>query len=512
MNQTKPPEPDLESLQLEITQLKAKLAWYEEQFRLKQHQHFAASSEQLDQGQLFNEPETLAEDDPAEEEASETQTVTAHERKKPVRQTLSDSLPREVVTVDVADDDKRCDCCGDPLKAFGHDSSRKLDIVPAQVKVIEYQRLKYACANECGVKTAPAPKLPIPKSIATPGLLAWTIVSKYCDALPLYRQESILKRMGADIRRATLAEWMIRVSQLLDPLYEVLKQRLVAQPFIQADETPIQVLNEPEREASHKSYMWLYRTGPQLGSPVLLYDYQPGRGHEYPEAFLEGFAGYLQCDGMRGYQALSSKRPEINLVACLAHVRRKFMDALNAMPKKPGAPQKVSKPAQALAMIQTLYAIEKRIRDKTVEERFQARQSESRPVMDKLKAWLERQQSRVPPQSLLGKAITYGQNQWKYLVRYLDSGLLDIDNNAAERAIKPFVIGRKNWLFAQSVRGARASAVLYSLVETAKANGLEPYAWFRHALTELPQLERGASVDHLLPMNLTPEAIKIPAF
>ncbi len=511
MNNTATPEPNLESLQLEITELKVKLAWYEEQFRLKQHQRFAASSEQLDQGQLFNEAEELAEE-PVEEEAPETQTVAAHERKKPVRQPLSNQLPREVVTLDIADDDKQCDCCGEPLKAFGHDSSCKLDIVPAQVKVIEYQRQKYACANECGVKTAPAPAMPIPKSLSTPGLLAWVVVSKYCDALPLYRQEFILKRMGVEIRRATLAEWMIRVSQLLDPLYEALQQRLVAQPFIQADETPIQVLNEPDRKPENKSYMWLYRTGPQLGSPVLLYDYQPGRGHEYPEAFLEGFAGYLQCDGMKGYQALSSKRPEIDLVACMAHVRRKFKDALNAMPKKSGQPQKLSRPAQALAMIQTLYVIEKRLKDKAVDERFQIRQSESRPVMDKLKAWLDRQQSLVPPQSLLGKAITYGQNQWKYLVRYLDSGVLDIDNNAAERAIKPFVIGRKNWLFAQSVKGARASAVLYSMIETAKANGLEPYAWLRHVLTELPQLEKGVSVDHLLPMNLTPEAIKIPAF
>ena len=160
-------------------------------------------------------------------------------------------------------------------------------------------------------------------------------------------------------------------------------------------------------------------------------------------------------------------------------------------------------------MIQTLYVVEKRIRDKSVEERFQVRQTESRPIMDKLKQWLDRQQPKIPPKSQLGKAMTYAQNQWKYLVRYLDSGLLDIDNNAAERGIKPFVIGRKNWLFAQSVNGAKASAVLYSLVETAKANGLEPYAWFRYVLAKLPQLPKGASVEHLLPMNLSSDDLKI---
>ncbi|MTI11736.1 IS66 family transposase [Sansalvadorimonas verongulae] len=196
----------------------------------------------------------------------------------------------------------------------------------------------------------------------------------------------------------------------------------------------------------------------------------------------------------------------------MAHIRRKFMEALKAIPTKKGpAPQTPSKPAQALALIRTLYAIEKRIKDKTTEERFQIRQEESRPVMDKLKIWLDRQQSRVPPKSLLGKAITYAQNQWKNMSRYLESGLVDIDNNAAERAIKPFVIGRKNWLFSQSVNGARASAILYSLVETAKANGLEPYAWFRYVLTQLPQLEKEADVSHLLPINLTAEDLKIPA-
>ena len=508
MNTITLPAQTLEDLQLENTQLKAKLSWYEEQFRLQKHQQFGASSERFEgQGLLFNEAETLDEE---ELDEPEVQQVPAHERKKPVRKRLSKNLPREVVEIDIAESEKQCGCCGGELKTFGHETSCKLDVLPAQVKVLEIRRLKYACNCEATVKTAPAPKVPIPKSISTPGLLAWIITSKYCDALPLYRQEFILKRMGAEISRSTMAEWMIRVSRLLLPVYEALCQHLVKQPYIQADETTLQVLKEEDRSPQSKSYMWLYRTGEQQGSPVVLYDYQTGRGHECPLAFLEGFGGYLQCDGHSAYKTLSSKQPQIELVGFLAHVRRKFKEALDAIPKKKGEKnQKISRPAQALNIIRQLYAIERRIKGKTTEERYRVRQSESRPIMDKFRQWLEKQKPRILPESKLGKAITYAQNQWPYLSRYLDSGLVEIDNNAAERSIKPFVIGRKNWMFADSVNGANASAVLYNLIETAKANGLEPYAWFRYVLTRLPQLEKGACMEHLLPMRLTPDDVKI---
>ena len=388
---TTPDSPTIESLQLENVQLRARLAWYEEQFRLHQHQKFAASSERFEgQESLFNEPEALVEETGAE---PETQTVESHQRKKPVRKALPDDLPRDIVQLDIPEEEKQCECCGQDREAFSHESSCKLDIVPAQVKVVEFQRLKYACKCESGVKTAPMPKLPIPKSVATPGLLAWIITSKYCDALPLYRQEFILKRMSIEISRASMAEWMIKVSVLLKPLYDALQKVLVSQAGIQADETPLQVLDEPERSPQDKSYMWVYRTTGQLGSPVILYNYQPGRDHSRPQAFLSGFSGYLQCDGLSAYKALSKKQPDIELVGCMAHARRKFKEALDAIPKKKGEPQtKISKPAQVLTMIQTLYAIERRIKDKSVEEWFQTRQSESRPVMDKLKQWLDRQQ------------------------------------------------------------------------------------------------------------------------
>ena len=228
----------------------------------------------------------------------------------------------------------------------------------------------------------------------------------------------------------------------------------------------------------------------------MLYDYQSGRDHQCAQTFLQGFSGLLQCDGHSAYKALSRKQPELELVGCMAHARRKFKEALDAIPGKKGTPgNKFNRPAQALTMIQTLYAIERRIKDKTVEERFQVRQSESRPVMDKMKEWLERQRPKVLPESKLGKAITYALNQWPFLSRYLDSGLPDIDNNAAERSIKPFVIGRKNWLFAQSVNGAHASAISQQPGSIRPSlHVLEPYAWLKYVFTRLPWLAKGECV------------------
>ena len=500
-----------ENLQLQNVELAAKVAWYEEQFRLSQHKRFGASSEQdKEQGQLFNEAEAVADEEPVDDEPG--QTVSGHTRKKPVRRSLSenDKLPRTIEIVDLPECEKQCNC-GRQCFNTGEAVSYKLKIEPAKASVIELRRQKYGCLCEDGIKIAPLPASPIPKSIATPELLAWVITSKYCDALPLYRQGFILNRMGVDISRATLADWMIKCSDLLECLYDALKKQLVKQPALQVDETAVQVLGEPDRSPQSKSYMWLYRTTAMLDNPVILYDYQTGRGHENPEAFLKGFAGYLQCDGYSAYKTLSSKVADIELVGCMAHLRRKFKEALDAMPKNKHQPNKVTRAGHVIGMIKKLYAIEKRIKEKPTDERYRIRQKDSKPILDQLKAWLDKNQPLILPKGLLGKAITYAQNQWPYIIRYLDDGLLDIDNNAAERAIKPFVIGRKNWLFAQSVKGARASAILYSIVETAKANGLEPYARLRHALAKIPKLEKGESIDHLLPIKITSEEAKTAA-
>ncbi len=500
-----------ENLQLENVELKAKLAWYQEQFKLAQHKRFAASSEREEgQGQLFNEAEALADEPPAEE--PETETVAAHTRKKPKRRLLSENttLPRTIETIDLPEGEKQCGC-GLQCFKISKEVSYQLKIEPARAEIVEIHRLKYGCACEGGVKIAPMPKQPIPKSMATPELLAWVITGKYCDALPLYRQECALKRLGVEISRAVLASWMIKCADVLEPLYIALQQRLRQAPCLQADETPIQVLDEPDRNPQNKSCMWLYRTTPKIDNNIILYDYQTGRGHEHPDDFLTGFTGYLQCDGYSACKTLSSKNTGIQLVGCMAHVRRKFKEALDAMPTNKRQSNKVTRAAMAISMIRYLYQIEKTIKGAPPDEGYRIRQEKSKPQLDKFRQWLEKQQPLILPKGLLGKAISYALNQWSDLIRYLDDGRLDIDNNAAERAIKPFVTGRKNWLFAQSVKGARASAILYSLVETAKANGFEPYAWLRHALAETPKLEKGESIDHLLPIKTTSEEEKIAA-
>ena len=491
----------IESLQLEVSMLKRQLAWYEEQFRLNKHRQFGAASERFDaQGLLFNEAEQQTEDNEDDDQGNkpdDTRPVAAHQRKKPVRTELPKDLPRDIRILDVPEEEKWCACCEIFRKKIGFDASCKLEIIPPQFKVIEYRRIKYGCACENGIVTAPMVAMPIPKSIATPGLLAWVMTNKYCDALPLYRQEFILKRIGAEISRATLAQWMIRCAELLEPIYQALHKQLVEQSQLHADETTNQVLKEPGRAPQSNSYLWVYRTAETLDKAIILYDYQTGRGHQHPETFLSGFSGYLHCDGHSAYKTLSNRNPDILLVGCMAHVRRKFADVVKATPKG----EKPTRARQALKMIQRLYGIERDIKDKPPNERYRVRQTESRPILDEMKTWLDQLQPLVPPKSLLGKAVTYALNQWSFVIRYLEDGLLAIDNNAAERAIKPVVVGRKNWLFAHSVKGANASAILYSLIETAKANSLESYAWLRHVLTEIPRLNKGVCIDHLLPIK-----------
>ena len=496
-------------LKRQLHDLQKKVNWFEEQFRLLRHKQYGPSSERFEgQQAMFNEvEEALEADAEAQEEAPNTEQIT-YQRKKPVRRPLSKDLPRQREVHDIPEEEKQCDCCGCELHVIGEEISEKLDIVPARATVIEHVRLKYGCRGcETGVKTAPVPASPIPKSIATPGLLAWITISKYGDALPLYRQVSILKRMDVEISRATLANWMVRTAELLEPLYEALKEKLLKQPAIMADETTVQVLKEEGREATATSYMWLYRNASH-SQPVIIYEYQKGRGSEHPIRFLQDYRGYLQCDGYSAYKKLAREQTGITLVGCMAHARRKFKEAFDALPKSKQLA--TSKPGQMLTLIRTLYAIEQRIKDNTPTEKCLSRQNDARPVMDKMKAWLEKQASKITPKSKLGEAIRYMQNQWVYLERYLDSGLVDIDNNASERAIKPFVMGRKGWLFSDTVAGAKSSAILYSLVETAKQNGHEPYAWLRHVLTQLPSMSKGSDVTELLPMNIQPESLRYP--
>jgi len=278
---------------------------------------------------------------------------------------------------------------------------------------------------------------------------------------------------------------------------------LLAYDILQMDETPVQVLKEPGKTAQSKSYLWLQRGGPPE-QPVVLYDYDPGRGAEVPKRLLAGFTGYLQTDGYDGYNAVVALN-HLTHVGCMAHARRKFDEAVRAQGKK----QSASNAHRGLALIRKLYRVEKQARKLTPEARHDHRQRHARPILDELRSWLDESLPQVPPTSATGKALNYLHNEWDKLIRYLDDGRLEIDNNGAENAIRPFVLGRKNWLFSASVKGVQASANLYSLIETAKANGLEPYAYLRHLFTELPKAETVEAIEALLPGNISKDQIRI---
>jgi transposase len=335
--------------------------------------------------------------------------------------------------------------------------------------------------------------------MASPGLLAHIAVAKYQDALPLHRQEHILKRIGLDLPRATLAAWMIKLGIWIQPLINLLQDVLLGYDVLQMDETILQVLKEPAKLPQSNSYLWVRRGGPP-DLPVLLFDYDPSRSQAVPLRLLEGYRGYVQVDGYDGYNAVGL-RSDIVLVGCMAHARRKFDEAVKAQGVDRDNPEKTGKAMEGLRYLQALYRIERECKGSSSEERYSVRQQKAKPLFETLRAWLDAALPTVTPQSMTGKALTYLHNQWPKLIRYLDDGRLSIDNNRVENAIRPFVIGRRNWLFSDTVRGAQSSANLYSLIETAKANGLEPYAYLRHLFTELPKAQTLEQIEALLPFH-----------
>jgi len=474
-------------------QLQSKVILLQEQLNLALARRYASSSEKLspDQIRLFDEAEAETQTSVPMEE--DTVTVPEHVRRKRGRKKLPEALPRVEVIHTLTDHERTCPHDGNALTEIGEVISEQLDIVPAKIQVIRHIRKQYAC--RCGrcIRTAALPPQPIPKSLASPGLLAHITVSKYQDALPLYRQETILKRIGVELPRATLANWMIQAGTLIQPLINLMRDRLLAYDILQMDETPVQVLSEPGKTAQSKSYLWLQRGGPP-DQPVVLYDYDPGRGAGVPKRLLAGFKGYLQTDGYDGYNAAVAVYG-LTHMGCMAHARRKFSEAVKAQGKK----KQRGRAHRGLALIQKLYRIEKQSRILTPEDRRQHRQAHARPILDELRAWLDAALPQVPPTSATGKALNYLHNEWDKLIRYLEDGRLEIDNNGAENAIRPFVLGRKNWLFSASVKGVKASANLYSLIETAKANGLEPYVYLRHLFTELPKATTVEDFEALLP-------------
>ncbi|HMB89929.1 MAG TPA: IS66 family transposase [Rhodothermales bacterium] len=497
-----------EQLATENQRYKSQVLTLTEQLNLALARRYASSSEKLnpDQIALFDEAEldSEAEPDGVTEASSEDDevTVAAHQRKKRGRKPIPEHLPRIDVVHELADDERRCEHDGKILSEIGEVVSEQLDIIPATIRVIRHIRKKYACdCGEC-IRTAPLPAQPMPKSLASPGLLAHVTVSKYQDALPLYRQQTILERIGIDLPRATLCNWMIKAGTLVQPVINLLEDRLLSHDIVQMDETTVQVLKESGKKAQSKSYLWLQRGGPPE-HPVVRFHYDPGRGASVAKQLLQGFTGYLQTDGYDGYNAVVAANSLIH-VGCWAHARRRFSDAVKAQGRK----RRRGKAHRGLTLIQKLYRVEKQAKKLTPEKRYEHRQRHANPVLDELRNWLDKTLPQVPPTSATGKALHYLHAEWEKLIRYLDDGRLEIDNNQAENAIRPFVLGRKNWLFSDSVKGVKASANLYSLIETAKANGLEPYAYLRYLFTELPKAENVEAIEALLPGNVDEDRIR----
>jgi len=482
----------------------------QEQVRLLLAKRFGPSSERHDSSQLqlglFNEAEvetTSAEEEPEAETGPEPRR-----RGRPVRKPLPPELPREEVIHELPVEERVCGEDGSDLVEIGREISEQLDIVPAQVRVIRNVRIKYGCPRcQEGVKTTPLPPQPLPKSMASAGMLAYVLTSKYADGLPLYRMEGMLKRIGVEIPRSTLASWAVKAGTgLVQPLINLMQERALASGYIQMDETPVQVLKEPGRKPTTKSTMWVWKTGPPA-KPIILFDYDPSRSQSVPERLLMGFKGYLQTDGYSGYLAVAAT-PDITSVGCFAHARRKFDEAVKSAGKKakPGVAH------EGLALIQELYRVERQAKEAemTPHQRYALRRELAVPILERLHTWLHENLPRTLPSGATGKALGYLHGQWERLIRYLEDGRLEIDNNLTENAIRPFVVGRKGWLFSDTVSGAKASANIYGLIETAKANGHEPYHYLRYVLERLPACQTVEAFEALLPINLPPMLTQPP--
>lgn len=460
---------------------------------------FGKKSEKSDQDDaeqfdlMFDEAENGADEQgdlyPEDDDEDEPETKVAP--KKRGRKKLPQDLPRKEVIYDLAESEKICPC-GSALTLIGNDKSEQLDYIPATLQVIEHIRLKYACKScEDTILRAPVPVKPLPKANATAGFLANVIVSKFEDHLPLARQSCMLKRHGIDINRGTLCNWMIGCAKSLNRLDKFLRKDIVAAKYVCSDETPLNVLDCKKS----KSYMWVHMSGDRERRAVV-FDYQPTRAGKCATNFLGGFAGAHQCDAYSGYKALH-RNEGVFCVACWAHARRKFFDITKVV-KTPGLAHEIVK------LVKRLYKIEREALDRQLEpEQIKdLRAVKSAPILAKIKMLLDEFQGQTPPKSPLGKAIAYSLNNWTDLNAYLLDGRIRIDNNDCERAIRPFAIGRKNWLFSASTSGAEASATLYSIIATCKANKINPYEYLRYVLIAIKTAVTDEEIIALLPYNI----------
>lgn len=483
---------------------------------------FGASSEVLGTHQkdmFFNEAEALAaatKADPAQQDAdddSDDTEVAGHKRAKRGRKPLDPALPRHVVRHELSGADRICTHDGATLVEIGVEASEQLDIIPQQVRVIRHERVKYACpCCDKGLRLAGKPAQIIPKGLFSESALAWIATSKFDDGLPLYRQAALLGRFGGtDLSHNTMAASIVRVGAATQPVINLMRDHLLDSLLVFGDETTVQVLKEPGRAAQAKSYMWVQMTqgsGPQgTGPPIRLFGYSPSRS---TDAAVKMYAGLregavLMTDGYEVYDKIEKASGLVHL-GCWAHARRYMVDASQALPKNARGPQQPA--VQFVDLIAKLYAVESRSRDLEMDaqQRLHERQMHSVPVIEAIEALLLAHLHAVVPGSALGKALHYFSSQWPKLVRYVKDGRYPIDNNPCENSIRPFVVGRKSWLFSDTVAGANASANLYSLVQTCKANGIDPYRYLSALFIALPNATTVDEYEALLPWRIALQA------
>ena len=507
-------ESENEKLKIEIAELINEILglrklneWYAEQFKLAQHFRFGASSEKAilpEQLGLFNEAEVIADGNLPESAQEETAT---YRRKKRIgkRKETYENLPTEQRVYELPEEERVCPICGGGLHACGHEVLRReIEVVPATIRAIEHVQTVYTCRG-CGASDdrlnvpmvkaqVPAPVIP-GSGIASPSLVAFVLANKYVLALPLSRQEQEFKRQDINISRQTMANWCIYVaSHWLMPIYRLLHAVLLSCGILHADETQFQVINEPGRKASTNSYLWVYLTGMYEQYQVVLFEYSETRAGKNPQVFLSEFAGILNADGYSGYYAFETNG--VTLCGCWTHTRRKFVDVLKTLPKHIHIESAAS---IGVGYCDQLFDLERKYDGQGLapEERHEQRQKESKPIALSFFAWANDLLPSLTDKGKMKEAVFYALNQQSRLMNFLLDGRIEISNNRAERSIRPFAIGRNNWMFAYSPNGANASAVIYSIVETAKANGLVPFKYFEFLFKTLPNIPVSQYADCL---------------
>ena len=494
----------IEHLENTIKDLQSQVNNLTEMVMLLRKEKFGPSSEktpkQVDgQLSLFNEVEVEADASVPEPISKE---VKGYVRKNPKtkREEIIKDLPVREILCETAKEEQYCDHCNSTLRPIGKEVVREeLEYIPAKLQIVRYVRMSYECprckhTERPFIKKSLTPTSLMNHSLASPSSVANVMYQKYVNSVPLYRQEKEWERMGLSLSRATMANWVIRCSQdYLMPVVEHLQKKLLERDIVHCDETPVQVLKEEGKKPQTKSYMWLYRTGDDGKPPVILYDYQPSRNGDHAVVFLKDFKGFVHSDGYSGYNKLTG----ITRCGCWAHLRRKFIEAI---PKKTGTDEPLTNAEIGRDYCNQLFEIERDLKHLSPAERKSKRLELEKPILEAFWCWLEN--LNVLNGSALGKAVTYAKNQKKYMENYLLDGRCSISNNAAENAIRPFTVGRKNWLFADTPKGASASAAVYSIIETAKANGLNVYTYLEYLLLYMPDTDwrnNPEELDMLMP-------------